>query len=342
MKLSICSISKILTTLGMIMLVIAALGGYVGYTFLVDLNVDRNRQMARVQESEWFFVESIISENYDKAYMEAEGIKRDILVGIGKRYPNDRTELRNDLSNLSTDGKVFSVFSDSIRGRYLNGIHNDRNDPFIMSSRGMYTDLSLNRAMQLQGDTRVIKDWESEYKLHANPNLMRQAIAAFVERNGTPVFWEYTRSLDPNHISISAMDIKELRLVYYKEGIAGLRTYEFGKAAYIFEHEDLFGVPDGDSKGSFTNNDKVIVVSGFSLYDILTQKYSHTIARYDDMYTEIDIRYDYTRTAIVNTTVAAIGILFIGFFGVFYMQHLVVARNASKRVGGENASRDIH
>lgn len=338
MKISICNMYKILSTMSMIMLVMAALTGYLGYTFLLDLNVDRSRQLERVRDTEWYFIEAILSENYDKAQNEADLIKDEVVEDIQLGYKNDKQSLKQDLVNPTEGSRILTIFRDNIKGRYMNDIRNDRNDPFIMSVKGMYTDLSLNRAIQIQNTQPKIREWESEYVLHANPKLMKQAMSNFIEQSNKPVFWEFIASPDPNHRKVELMELSELRKVYETEGVNGLRTYEFGKAAYIFDHEDLFGIPDVNASGAYTKNDKIIVVSGFSLYDVLVLKYSPTLARYDDMNVAINLRYDYTKQEITSTVATVVSLFLIGFFVISYMQHLIVVRNVSRRAGGEDAN----
>lgn len=342
MKINSCKISKVLSSIAMIMLIMAALAGYLGHTFLLDLNTDRARQVARVQESEWIFIESILNENYDKAYDNANKIKSELLVGIDKSYGTDRATLKKDLDSLKYDADIFVLFNKVLKNRYLNGIENDRNDPFIMSSKGMFTDLSLNRAVQLT-DKVSVRDWESEYKLHYNPYLMKQTITNLVERTGKPVFWQYSapRMAELAPIpQITQMDIAELRRVYYRDGVSGLETYEFGRATYIFEHEDLFGVPDIDGAGKYTKNDKIIVVSGFSLYDVLVTKYPSNLSKYDDMLGVIELRYTYTQQAITNTLYTMLALFLISFFVLIHIQQLVISKNVSE-AGDEGAYRNI-
>ena len=340
MKINTCNISKVISSIAMIMLIMAALAGYLGHTFLLDLSIDRDRQLARTRDAEWYFIESVLYENYDKAYSSASSIKSELISGIDVTYGDDRARLKEDLTTLNYSSPIFKLFSMAVIDKYSNNIPNDRNDPFIMSSKGMYTDLSLNRAVKLTGQIGI-RDWESEYSLHSNPALMRQTILNLVERTGKPVFWEYTQSSNPNHIVLAHMDIHELRRVFDAEGVDGLSTYEFGKAVYIFEHEDLFGVPDVNNSSTYTKNDKIIIVAGFSLHDALLSRYSSTIAKYSEMTNTIELRYSYTKQAITNSITTIVSLFLISFLVLAYIQNLVVLKNVSEKAGGEDANRNI-
>lgn len=338
MRISTCTTIKMLTTITMIAFILAAISGYLGYEFIQNLNKAKSEQVHKLKESEWLFIESILKENYDKSHEHAMTIRSEILREIHKEYESDKTRLREDLVSSDHNSPVYKVFSSVLRGKYLNSIKNDRNDSFIMSTRGVITDLSISRAIRLQNNACADRDWVVEGDIHYNKELIRLTIQNIIEKSDKPVFWEFSKPDDINHTYVTNMELTEIRNVYYREGIQGIKNYEFGKAAYIFEHEDLFGTPDVTPLGGYTNNEKLIIVSGFSLYDIIVAKHQPILTNYKDVIEHVEMLYCHTSKAMAQTTSIIILLFLAGSILMGYIQHLVLSKT---RVGGENEHRNI-
>ena len=111
------------------------------------------------------------------------------------------------------------------------------------------------------------------------------------------------------------MSLKELRKVFMEEGVDGLATYEVLSPAYLNQNTDILGMPDVDNLGRKVDNNKIIVVQGFSVHDILTKTYSdkillfasqedriHSMAR-EKKLEEYNEELKYQLTASINTQI---------------------------------------
>ena len=255
---------------------------------LVDeLKMEKLIALEAARDLEWQYIETVLHENYSKAELQSNDIKEDIDTKVALSYPST-IGLKEALDNPSPELPLYKAFRDTIKDRYLNGIVSDSNDPFIATHTGIITDLSLTSGVP-SGTSRL---WEGELGRQYNKVVGAKAIQAILNQDVGPIFWEYTAPTNPNHIVVSSMDLEALRYVYQVEGLDGLKTYEFLKPSYIKQHEDILGNVDVNALGVRQSNYKIIVVSGFSLYDILMKEHLGTLACYKANAENITRYYD--------------------------------------------------
>jgi len=270
------NISRILGTTVLMFILIGLLQGVYNYDDMNRREAKHLENIQYVRELQWQLIESSITDNYNNAELFAIGIKVNIETKVSESYP-DSSKLQYDLDNPTSDAFVYNIFTESIKGKYLNNITNDNNDPFIASRHGVLSDLSLNCSA---GDS-VIRSWEKEIGMHANKTLANKAVQAITLQNNKPIFWEYSQSSNTNHIIVTEMDIRELHRVFMVEGLEGLQTYEFLKPVYIQQYTDILGVPDVNNLGVKQQNNKVVIVAGFNIYDILMKYHKSSMDKYD-------------------------------------------------------------
>ena len=254
---------------------------------VAELKMEKSIALEAARDLEWRYIETVLHENYSKAELQSNDIKEDIDTRVALSYPNN-IGLKDALDNPKPDLPLYTAFRDTIKDRYLNGIVSDGNDPFIATHKGIITDLSLTAGVPL-GTNRL---WEGELGRQYNKVLGARAIQAILDQDVDPIFWEYTAPTNSKHIVVSSMDLDALKYVYMNEGIEGLKTYEFLKPSYIKQREDILGNVDVNALGVRQSNYKIIVVSGFSLYDILIKEHLGTLACYKANTENITHYYD--------------------------------------------------
>lgn len=287
------SISRILGTTLLMFLLLGILQGLYSYDAAKRKDAERLERIERVRELQWALVETVIADNYNLAELFANDIKGHVESKLITAYP-DKSLLRNDLDNPDPNAMAFSIFTQEVRGRFLNGIKNDNNDPFIASRNGVLSDLSLNCS---EGES-PIRSWEKEISLHANKVLAAKAIHAINTQSNKPIFWEFLPAQTNDHELITEMELASIKAVFMREGLEGLKTYEFLKPVYIRQYDDILGMADVNNLGVRQLNYKLIVVSGFNIYDILMTYHKPAITSYDTIIKIINRDYlDMTRDA---------------------------------------------
>ena len=234
---------------------------------VVDTNSQMEVRYKLAQETEWLYLKAIIAENYSKAKISAEFVKHKIVVGIDKEYKGDLVRLQYDLDNPSIDKPLYKIIQESITGVYINK-PSDANDPVVFTKHGIVGDLSIDCSPNAK--EVPFRSWVDEYKQQANPGLAMAAVKAILLHSKHPIFWEYSKSDNPNHKIIHYMALSELEKIYYAEGINGLATYEFISYAMIFEDVDIAQRARNTGLGIANPESTIIYVTqGFNLLEAL-------------------------------------------------------------------------
>lgn len=195
----------------------------------------------------------------------------------------------NDIEYLS---KLQEIFVNNIDGKYLNDINNNRNAFLIISGDGKiiedYTiDLyhtSINKDFYKNNSFYRYKD------IAINKPLFETAYSQLRSHTDEIIAIEYHDYIgNNNHILISEINFNTLKSVYLKEGINGLKNYEFLVPVYITDTGDIFNQKDIQC-GVPQENHKFIVIQAFNLYDQVLKAH----VEYDDVdYVEpIEDRYN--------------------------------------------------
>ena len=302
-----------------ILLVVLTLTGIITMDYFEIKNLERNHETQTniINEAEWAFVETLIQENYGKAEMASDAMAGDITKNIMSVYTNDNNRLIRDITSPRADSDLAKIFAAGVDKKYLNGIKNDNNDPFVASKAGIMEDFSLNRSYATQQ-----RDWEHEIQMHWNQPLGNKAINSIVNQTGERAFWELLPPKNPQHIAIDSMELSDVKKIFLAEGYDGLRGYEFLQPAYITEDGDILGNRDVSNIGTRQHTYKLIVVQGFNVIDVVESKYAKRPVQFEAM--KLELKKEYIRDLqdkqikILAETV----IMLLAFLSIARIQHL--------------------
>jgi hypothetical protein len=241
-------------------------------------------------ESEWNEIEAVLKENQEKALMQANDVKDNIVKDLNTSYGSDKATLRYDMDYLDVNSTFLKTLSDDIDGRFIN-VDNDNNDLFIISTWQVTTEIDLrgmiitDKSINCAGDGKP-RYMSSELAKHYNYELGYDALKRIMTQNKDEIiFWEYLPSADLNHKKLSSVSLEALKEVYMKEGLNGLKTYEFLVPVYINDNTDIFGTQVINNMGSYDkDNRQMIVVQGFSIYDAVQKNHSTSLLLEDKLY----------------------------------------------------------
>ena len=229
---------------------------------------------------QWKYIGGVLAENYDKAQMNADKIKWKTVDKINKAYVN-KAGLKEDLDSPSPQAVLYAILDEEIRGQFINK-NSDANDPFVMTKDGIVSDQSLDCTPIERASGTGIRSWKDEELQTANPALMRKAVQAILSQGKEPIFWEFTNSANPQHEKIHQMNLDELRKIFYKEGVDGLKSYEFLAYSPIFERHDLVDRPlIGPLSFKNPQAQVIYVVQGFNLVDALQRHHETALAEFE-------------------------------------------------------------
>lgn len=250
-------------------------------------------------------LELLNAQAYDNAKHVAQAIEEDL-------NELNLEELKHDLDNGEINIEMHEVIQDNIRGVALNNIKNYKNGIVVMTANGVLEDPNYERA-----SNNNIRIWDDEIKKAWNKELERDSIQKILVHSNSLIAMEKINYLGKNHTKISEITKSELKKIYKKEGIEGLRNYQFKASAYITETGDIFG-QDDIVHGVKQSNHKLIIVQEFNLYDQL-KKMSPDLFE-----TEEHILYIQQDCSITISIMYIMGLFYVASTVVllFYFSHL--------------------
>jgi hypothetical protein len=294
--------------------------------------IKSQKEISNLKEAYWEFVHSILIENWDKGLNQAQDVANEIEEELINVYKNDFNKFREDITNPTLNCPFIKISAKKIEGVYLNRDYNnsiivnrDSNDVFVSTKFGIGPDLSEDCSLcktELKG--KSMRDWNIEYQKHYNKTLALEAQKIIISGNEIN-FWEFTNNLNPNHKKITKPTLKELKQMFYTEGLEGIKCYEFLPTVRIMENMDLTGIKDVNELGIKNQNHKINVTQGFNLYQQLMSDHSLTINKYETLLKDIP------KEIIVFKKFIMFVFVVIGFFlflsiciiSIIYNQHIL-------------------
>ena len=276
---------------------------YQTYIGIQDAKSNYNKSSIEVRSLEWLSIESIITENVDKANMQSSYIKKDVYENLLSAYSGDMAGLKQDLHNDSAS-KAYDVMNTAIGNVYLNN-KTENNRVFIADRNGVIVDKGYKSSNK---NSRL---WSSEIESKPNSELASAAIESIINKENTLTFWQVKSSNTP--VTVVSMD--NLKEVFKNDGLQGLASFDILAPTYITDNEDIFGMPDVNSHGYKIDNDKLIVIQEFNIYDAVIS-HRELISSYCSLEDNNEFKLKSTISGLVRNMVVSIAIMILAFIGI--------------------------
>lgn len=238
------------------------------YTDIITkVQENKNATVTEFKENQfksiWMYLELLQKQADDEAVSVSKNIEKDLLNLSDK----DLSQIESDMSNNIHNDTLHNIIMNYSESHNLNNINNSRNGIIIMSTKGFMEDFNYRRASQSNCIEGKFRTWQNSIDSSFNKELEKNAIDKLLNRtSGIIALESYDLANNPDHIKIKELTYKNLLKVYLSEGLEGLRNYQILVPYYITDIGDIFGVPD-ISQGIIVDNNKIIVVQEFNLYD---------------------------------------------------------------------------
>ena len=262
-----------------VVIILMLLFVYLGYMYAeYDDNIhNMNYRSNNMNELEWMFIKSIIYEDYLAAGNQAKIIADQLTDRLKDEYP-DLNILKQELEypQYYMNPKYFMIMQDIIKDRYLFDVNGDDNNNqiFICNKYGVIANMSRRARLNMD---RFPLYWDAIYQEQTNLELTKNAVNMLLNQKNEIIYWEFPN--DDEMDLPSEISIDNLRTIYNQYGINGFKNIQFLAPAYITATSDIFGIEDIDIYGNKTNNNKIIVVQSFNLYQQLQARYSEEITK---------------------------------------------------------------
>jgi hypothetical protein len=133
------------------------------------------------------------------------------------------------------------------------------------------------------------RDWDTEINSKNNINLAKTSVDIILSEQNSLAIWpsETTTNLIENN-NISYPSMAELKNLYNRNGYNAFKNYNVLVPSYITKDGDIFGVPDVNDHGIKNDNNKIIIVQEFNIYDSIAihkgvlDSYDMMIVQYKD------------------------------------------------------------
>lgn len=234
---------------------------------LIISKVEENRNLTTqsFKEEQFNIIWSSLETLMLQAEKEVTKISNNIEEDILKLSPEELAKLQEDMNNDILNHTLHEILNSNIEGESLNDINNHMNGIVVMTIDGYIEDFNYYRAMT--DNESNIREWKLAIDRSYNKKLESDAINKLLNRtSGIIALESYSLFKNPVHIMINELTYDTLLEVFLKEGPNGLRNYQIFVPYYITDIGDIFGEPD-IIHGTKVNNNKLIVVQEFNLYD---------------------------------------------------------------------------
>lgn len=233
---------------------------------------------ARIEESTEYRRRTIISTNYQLMQNHAESLRDAIDERIAKEYGNDKTRLYHDLTQYyetnSLDNPLFEIFGEEGYG-YINKWFPLRNDVHVI-----VTDRSRILFASSRKETMRQVNEISPLLFNSTENQM----LSVCPRTGK------LTAINPNEMAKDPLGFQDKHVI---------------NVAYIYDHEDIFGIRDVYPDGSLTGNNKLAIILEYNPFSASALQAEKLLT--ENMETTKD--YQFAKTLSVNLTWTAVVLL---------------------------------
>lgn len=223
-----------------------------------DKNLEsyQEESFARIYAS----LELLLKQSYDSAESSAKKIEMEL-------SQEDLSQIKSDMDNNRMNPDLYDIIYNNIEGRHLNDVDNYRNGLFAMTQDSILEDFNYDRISNMD---KKVRNLDMDIKASYNKELEKDAINKILNHSNKLIATEKSNRIkgDISHEKLTEVSYNSLKRVYMREGIEGLKNYQFKAPAYITETGDIFGQKD-IVQGIKTYNHKIIIVQEFNLYDQL-------------------------------------------------------------------------
>ena len=158
---------------------------------------------------------------YNNAVEVAENIEADIRANV------NLTSLKEDMDNGIIPDEVYDILEENCLDVNLGHIDNTRNGIVVISNDKILIDNNYGRASIAPKD--VESNIEGDRNFNWNKPLYDNAITKIFNKSNSDdiIAIETFESSNKNHIQIKTATYLNLKEVFMKEGVHGLRNYQF-------------------------------------------------------------------------------------------------------------------
>lgn len=289
-----------------------------GYDTITQDRVNYETSFNTINENKSMMISYAIEDNTKKAKIQTNETKDRIVDELLVAYNGDTEKMKQDYISMSSNTKFYQIISKNIDHKYLNK-ENDNNRMFVATKDGVLIDNSLSYVKN------SFTAWDEIFSHINNKSLMQNAVISITNKNEGPIIW-----IDDTNDKTVSYDASLSLLGFVNKCITNGDTKELSKysvicASYIFDNQDLFGIPDTEV-GHMNYNNKIYIIQVFSIKDMIDSDriLSLSLQKYDEalLYQQNNISESSHMKILVIISLVVIELL--TFIGIWYLAEFFV------------------
>lgn len=216
----------------------------------------------------WLSVYSVLRSTQKLSEIQANDVKDEIESKLLRAYVGNMEQLKVDLAGTENN-KAYDIINTVIADKYILE-KNEENRMWIASQNGIIADHGL------ASSNKRDRSWDSEIRSSLDSGMAQDAIRRLLnQKTAEPILIRIHGDPGKSENYNTEPNTDFLKDEFMSGGMYALRDYDMLVPAYITDTGDIFGVPDVTHNGIRNNNNKLIIVQQFNLYD--------AVEHYNDM-----------------------------------------------------------
>lgn len=293
------------------------------YYDIQETRIRVNYNIQHIKMAKWDIIENTISENIDKAKIQSNGAKKLLTARILHDYSGNMQTLREDLARKD-NSPVFEAMNEVIDGMYINN-ESELNRMIIVDKNGILADKGI------VSSTKKSRDWITEIQAKPDRVIAAKAVNMILTKNNNIIYLKVDAFISVDHEPFDP-NMTTFKAAYDRYGINIFRNYNILVPSYITNDGDIFSVPDVNTRGIKNENNKLIIVQEFNIYDAII-KNKDDLDKYDAIVTEYEKDLRATIDSKIFSFIFSIFITMLSFIGI------LVSANVFIKWGGDDALR---
>lgn len=324
-KLSYNNRTKIITIAVLIPLIMIVCTLLYSYSNLLIESHHNQAVLETIRNNKTTLLSYAILENSNKAQLQANAVKESVVEDLMKEYNGNLEEMKKDFDNRQTN-RFYKVLSDNIHDKFINK-KNDNNRMYVATRDGVLIDDSINYS------SNSFKSWDQIIEDTPNKILASDAIDIIQKKkNATVILWMDNTGTVLNRIQYEGSSYRtEMSFYSFVEKLVNedktdeLLQYNIIVVSYIFDTEDIFGVPNIEA-GRPNDNDVIYIVQTFNIKDMIESNtyLKNSLLNYDNQIDKFYTLFSNSRDLRVTMSILFVILEAIGFFCVWYLAEFFV------------------
>ena len=329
-------------TLSLVITIMIFVLGVVTVAMIDDIEEQTALRVEQLRDQQFNEIWGLITSAQHSAYLHSGTVRDRIVRAIERTYytPELMEQLSHELSNPTADSQITQIFMNAIEGMYMyyNTNFNGMSVSVAYDIAGRsssprgYLAATYNNNFASTPDeqvgennARLLNDIVGEsYNIRVSRQYINHILAG-PSAIGIIPFIQI--SYPGAAVMLESMDRYAVYNAFLEDGMSAFYGLVVSGSAYVFDREDVFGVPNIAPAGQPRNNHVIVITQHFRVADMLRQHHSAQIARYNLM----------IENAIADGVVAmsyrqVVFIFLIAFWLVFVIVIAIVQNSMAQKI----------